>query len=106
MEIRHIASRALLLAIAGLFIAAASASAGDYSPAHLRAEGFLRLQTLDNEPAGFGLRELPKGALFAKQRSRPKLKMQYSLKPQPMGLQLRVQAKPQLRRLVNLEVRF
>jgi len=106
LKIGHTASRVLLLAIAGLFVAAASASAGDYSPAHLRAEGFLQLHSLDYQPSGFDLIEIPRGALFEKQRSRPKLKLQYALKPQPMGLQFQVQAKPQLRRLVNLEVRF
>lgn len=106
MKIGHTTSRALLLAIVGLLIAAGSASAGDYSPAHLRAEGFLKLQALEHASMPLDLRQLPKGALFAKQRSRAHIKLQYSFKQRPMGMQVRLQAKPGLRRLVNLEVRF
>jgi hypothetical protein len=101
-----IGHRTLLLAFAALLIAAGSASAGNYSPAHLRAEGFLRLDTLDYEPKVLDLRQRPKGVLFEKQRSRRRIKIEYQLKQRPMGMQVRVQAKPGLRRLVNLEVRF
>ena len=48
MRAQCFASKALLLAIAALLIAVGPAAAGSYSPKHLRAEGFLKLQTLND----------------------------------------------------------
>ena len=102
MNFRHFASRALPLAFTALLIAAGTVSAGDYSPKHLRAETFLRLETTSfqsNWGEPYRGRDLP----FT-------LPTEFAF-AQPLSLRssqllLRLEAKPKLRRIVQLELRF
>ena len=101
MRARCFASKALLLAIATLLLAVGPAAAGSYSPKHLRAESFLKLQTLNDgyEP---GLRRSTRPLNDLQLR----LGFQYPLNIGPGAMVMRVGARTKLSQLVRFEVLF
>ena len=122
MKIRHIASRAMPLAIAGALLAAGTAGA-DYDPARLRAESFLKLNPIQYEPISYGERvqtqserakltrlplpavELPfTGGVVTP--SQIPLRYERTLDFTPREMTFRLKAKPKPNRFVAVELEF
>ena len=98
MRTRKLASRALPLAIVGLLLAVGPATAGDYNPVRLRAEGFLRLRTTDYTHGVTRVRPIgDRPMLFG---------VDYRVALAPGHVRVRFAAKGKLRQMVRLEFYF
>jgi hypothetical protein len=104
MRIRHFASRVLRLATAALLFAAGTAAAGDYAPKHLRAESFLRLESDTLSPGPDWSEPYPASHLPFHVPTR--LAYAHPLRFRANEMMLRLEAKPGLRRIVRVELRF
>jgi hypothetical protein len=104
VKTRHLASSVLLLVIAGLFIAASSVAAGEYTPRQLLAQRLLEPRAHQYQTVQHGfLRE----RAFANVVLRPKkLRFDYAVPVRQEAMLLSVQVRPKLRKIIQLKVRF